>query len=358
VIDLRSDVFATPTEEMWAVMRSADVGWAYFGEDRSVNRLQALAADLLGKQAALFVPSCTTANLVALMTLAPRGSRVLVEARSHIATSEASGVAYVAGVALQPIEGPSGVPGVAALDAALGLAVGGSAARTSVVCLENTHNAAGGTILSPERTDALADLAHRHGARVHLDGARLFNAAVAFGKPAWRLTAAVDTVSISLNKGLGAPFGAILAGPRAAVEEAHVNRHRLGAASFHQAGILAAAAIVALTGGIDRLADDNRRALDLARRLAAMPGLRVDLASVQTNIVSVDVSGSGLDAERFVARLAERGVLAYPRPPSRARFVTHRLIGDEEIARAAVVVADAVGASSLTAPKQDASGAP
>jgi threonine aldolase len=337
MIDLRSDVFATPTDEMWAAMRSADIGWALFGQDASVNRLEALTAELLGKEAALFVPSCTTANLIAVMALAPRGSGVVMEAASHTATTEAAGLAAIAGIAARPIVGEGGIIGVDALEAALG-----SANRPRLLSLENTHNTAGGTILSPEQTGALAEKAHNHGLLVHLDGARLFNAAVALGQPARSLTDAVDTVSISLNKGLGAPFGAMLAGPRAMIADARVHLHHLGVASIHQAGILAAAGIVALTTGIERLAEDNRRALDLARRLAALPGLGIDLASVQTNIVAVDVSALGMTAEQFVARLAEYGVLAYPRPPSKVRFVTHRLIGDSEIEQAAHAVESTV----------------
>jgi threonine aldolase len=338
-IDLRSDVFATPTEEMWAAMLAADVGWAYFGQDRSVNELQEMAADLVGKEAALFVPTCTTANLVALMTLAPRGSRVLLEATSHIATSEAAGVAYVVGIVPHLIDGR-----VDSFDpSTVGATIGSMPTRPSVVCLENTHNNRGGTILSPNETYAIASAASYFGAAVHLDGARLFNAVVALGVPVQHLTASVDTVAFSLNKGLGAPFGAILAGPRPVVAEAGHHLHLLGAASFHQAGILAAAAIVALRTGVDRLAEDNRRARDLAERIAGLLGLAVNLASVQTNIVAVDVSPSGLTASQFADRLAEHGVLGYPRPPSRVRFVTHRLIGDREIERAAAAIAAIAG---------------
>jgi threonine aldolase len=338
VIDLRSDVFATPTDEMWATMRAAEPGWAFFGQDPSVNQLEALTADLLGKEAALFVPSCTTANLVALMTLAPRGSRVVTEASSHIATSEAAGLAQLVGIVPIPVVGVAGRPTVEAVAAAFESTAGEAGSQTPLLCLENTHNTAGGLILTPEQTDALAEVAHRHDARVHLDGARLFNAAVALGVPASRLTAGADTVSISLNKGLGAPFGAMLAGPRATITEARGHAHRLGVAGIHLAGILAAAGLVALTAGIERLAEDHRRARTLARQIAEAPGLRIDLAAVQTNIVAVDVSAGGIDAEGFVAGLAERGVLGYRRSPTLVRFVTHRQIGDREIERAAAAI--------------------
>lgn len=338
VIDMRSDVFATPTDEMWAAMRAAKPGWAFFGQDPSVNQLEALAAELLGKEAALFVPSCTTANLVALMTLTPRGSRVVMESTSHIATSEAAGLTQLVGIVPAPVAGQTGRPDVGAVAAALRAPAGDETVRTSLVCLENTHNTAGGVILSPEQTDAVAEIAHRHGALVHLDGARLFNVAVALGAPAHRLTAGADTVSISLNKGLGAPFGALLAGSGAAITEARIHAHRLGVGGIHLAGILAAAGIVALTSGIERLAEDHRRARWLAQQVARMPGLRVDLAAVQTNIVAVDVAGSGISSDELVARVAEHGVLGYRRSASVVRFVTHRLIGDAEIMSAAAAI--------------------
>ena len=337
VIDLRSDVFATPTDEMWAAMRAAEPGWAFFGQDPSVNRLEALTADLLGKEAALFVPSCTTANLAALLVLAPPGSRVVTEATSHIATSEAAGLVHLAGIVPVPVTGQAGRPDVAAVEAAFGASSGGAA----LLCLENTHNTAGGTILTADQTDALAEIAHRHGARVHLDGARLFNAAVALGVPVHRLTAGADTVSVSLNKGLGAPFGALLAGSQAIVAEARVQAHRLGVGGIHLAGILAAAGLVALTSGIERLAEDHRRARLLAEQVATVPGLRVDLAAVETNIVAVDVSSLSVSADEFVARVAAHGVLGYRRSSSLVRFVMHRDIGDDAVARAATAIRDA-----------------
>jgi len=206
------------------------------------------------------------------------------------------------------------------------------------VCLENTHNNAGGVAVPADRLAAAADVAHCHGLRVHLDGARLLNAAVALGVPAARFTDGADTVSLSLGKGLCAPGGALLAGSRAVVERARAGAKQVGAGSLHKSGIVAAAGIVALKSMVDRLADDNRRARTLAEALARLPGLQIDLASVQTNIVVVDVRPP-LDADTLLARLATRGVLGYKRSATRLRFVTHRTIGDAEIAQAVVAVA-------------------
>ena len=211
-----------------------------------------------------------------------------------------------------------------------------------MLVLENTHTRAGGTILTPELTAELAGAAQRHGAYVHLDGARLFNAAVALGIPVGELAAPVNTVAVSLNKGLCAPMGTILAGRAQVIELAHRTLRRLGGASVHKAGIAAAAALVALDTLVERLADDHRRARELAVLLRKVPGLEVEPAEIETNIVLVDVSGAGLDPDEFLRRLAERGVLGMARDTSRVRFVTHRLIGDAEISRTAELVAAVV----------------
>ncbi len=205
-----------------------------------------------------------------------------------------------------------------------------------MLCLENTHTRAGGTVTDVARTEALAAAARRHGARVHLDGARLANAAVALGVPIAALAAPVDTVALSLNKGLSAPFGALLAGDETTIAAARLHVRRLGGGTMHKAGILAAAGLVAL-GLVDRLADDHRR----ARRLAELLGL--DPAQVETNIVLADGGG---DAEALVARLAGRGVLALSLDGRRVRLVTHRLVGDDQVERAAYAIAEAARATS------------
>ena len=202
-----------------------------------------------------------------------------------------------------------------------------------MLVLENTHTRAGGTVLTPELTAELAGAAQRHGAYVHLDGARLFNAAVALGIPVSELAAPANTVAVSLNKGLCAPMGTILAGRTQVIELAHRTLRRLGGASVHKAGIAAAAALVALDTLVDRLADDHRRARELGALLQEIPGLEVEPAEIETNIVLLDVSGTELYPDEFLRLLAERGVLGMERDTSRVRFVTHRLIGDDEVSR-------------------------
>ncbi len=333
MIDLRSDVHAPPTDEMWEAMRSAELGWATVGEDPSVNELQERVAGLLGKEAGLWMPTCGMANLVALLMIAPRGSTVVLEASSHVLTSEAMGIEEIAGLEpwslwaedgrLDPVEVEEAIVETGAL----------------LLVLENTHTRAGGTVLSPELTADLARAAQSHGAYVHLDGARLFNAAVALGVPVSELAAKANTVAVSLNKGLCAPMGAILAGRTQVIELAHETLRRLGGASVHKAGIAAAAALVALDTLVERLADDHRRARELGALLQEIPGIEVDPAQIETNIVLVDVSGTELYPDEFLRLLAERGVLGLERDTSRIRFVTHRLIGDAEISRAAELVA-------------------
>ena len=332
-IDLRSDLHAAPTEEMWEAMRSAKPGWATFGEDPSVNELQERMAGLLGKEAALWVPTCGMANLVALLTIAPRGSTVVLESSSHVLTSEAMGIEAIAGLDVQSLWAADGRLDPEAVEELI------VESGALMLVLENTHTRAGGTVLSPDQTAELARAAQSHGAYVHLDGARLFNAAVALGVPIAELSSPVNTVAVSLNKGLCAPMGTILAGRAAVIELAHETLRRLGGASVHKAGIAAAAALVALDTLVDRLADDHRRARELGALLREIPGVEVDLGQIETNIVLADVGGTELSPDELIPLLAEHGVLAMQRDTSRIRFVTHRLIGDDEVARAAERVA-------------------
>jgi threonine aldolase len=332
-IDLRSDLHGRPTDEMWEAMRAAPLGWATYGEDPSVNELQERMAGLLGKETGLWVPTCGMANLVALLTFATRGSTVVLEASSHVLTSEAMGIEEIAGLEPVSLWAEDGRLDAAEVEELI------VEERAAMLVLENTHTRAGGTVITPELTAELAAAARRHGAHVHLDGARLFNAAVALGVPVRELAAPVDTVAVSLNKGLCAPMGTILAGGAQEIELAHRTLRRLGGASVHKAGIAAAAALVALDTLVDRLADDHRRARELATLLQEIPGLKVEPAEIETNIVLVDVSGTGLPPDEFLRLLAEQGVLGLERDTTRIRFVTHRLIGDDEVARAAEVVA-------------------
>jgi threonine aldolase len=322
---------------MWAAMRAAELGWAYVDEDTSVSELTRLGAALLGKEAALLLPTCSAVNLVALMTLGAPGSDVLLDPTCHVATSEARGFETVAGLGERHVVASGGCPEAAAIDAAAAETLR-AGRRATLLCLENSHNNAGGAAVPPERLAVAAGAGRRHGTAVHLDGARLLNAAVALGVPGARLAEHADTVALSLGKGLCAPGGALLAGSGEVVVRAREAARRIGAASMHKAGVLAAAGVVALKSMVDRLADDNRRAHELAGGLAALPGLRVDVASVQTNIVVIDLVPP-LDADSLLARLARRGVLGFRRSATRFRFVTHRTIGDAEIAHAVAAVA-------------------
>ncbi len=342
IVDLRSDLHALPTEEMWEAMRGAELGWATYGEDASVNLLQERVASLLGQEAGLWVPTCGMANLVALITLAPRGTAVVLESQSHVLTSEAMGISDIAGLEPRSLWAADGRLDPAEVEELV------IEENASLLVLENTHTRAGGTVLTPELTTELARAALRNGARVHLDGARLANAAVALDVTLRQLAASVDTVALSLNKGLCAPMGTILAGSALAIDGARENLRRLGGASVHKAGIPAAAALVALDTLLDRLVDDHRRARELGALLAEIPALRLEPDTIETNIVLVDVGGTGLAPDELLPLLAKRGVLALQRDTSRIRFVTHRLIGDDEVARAAEAVA-AVVAEHATA---------
>ena len=333
MIDLRSDLHASPTDEMWEAMRSAKLGWATFGEDPSVNELQERMAALLGKEAGLWVPTCGMANLVALLTIAPRGSTVVLESSSHVLTSEERGLEEIAGLEPWSLWAEDGRLDPAEVEEAI------VDTGSLMLVLENTHTRAGGTVVSLELTAELARAAQSHGAYVHLDGARLFNAAVALGVPVSELAAPVNTVAVSLNKGLCAPMGTILAGRTQVIELAHRTLRQLGGASVHKAGIAAAAALVALDTLVERLADDHRRARELGALLREIPGIDVDPPEIETNIVLADVSGTELYPHEFVELLAERGVLVLERDASRVRFVTHRLIGDAEISETAEIVA-------------------
>ena len=309
MIDLRSDICTGPTEEMWQAMRSAPIEPTAFGLDENVERLEQRGAELLGKEAAVFVATCSLANLVAVLALTRPGGRAALPERAHILLNEGDWLTELA--RLTPV----------ALD---------DADTADLICLENTHTRNGGTVMDAAETAALAARAPK----AHLDGARLANAAVALGVPLARLAAPVDTVSLSLNKGLSAPFGAILAGDGAAIRGARVHLKRLGGATVHKAGILAAAGLIALEQMVDRLAEDHSRAQELARVIGA--------GRPETNIVYADL---GADA---VSALGSSGVLALELD-GRVRFVTHRLIGDDEIRRAGEVIASvATQASAVT----------
>jgi threonine aldolase len=325
VIDLRSDTVTQPTEAMREAMRGAAVGDDVYGEDPTVRQLEELAALRLGKEAAVFVPSGTMANLAAVLSHTQHGDEAIVEHQSHTYLNEVGGMAAVAGVIPRPVVGERGVITPAQVEAVL-RAPNVHYAPTRLLCLENTHNYAGGTVMTPPQMAEVCAVAHSLGLRVHLDGARVFNAAVALDVDVRLLVRDADSVMFCVSKGLSAPVGSLLAGDAPFIARARRARKMLGG-GMRQAGVLAAAGVVALETMVDRLAEDHRHARLLAERLDNLPGVRVDLASVQTNIVMVEVA----EAPTVVQRLAARSVLAHPFSPTRIRLVTHRHIGPHQV---------------------------
>ncbi len=318
IIDLRSDTVTRPGEAMRRAMADAEVGDDVFGDDPTVNRLEARAAELLGKEAALFVPSGTMANLIGVLTHTRPGDEILLGDQSHIFNYEVGGAARVGGVQTHPLRNrPDGSLDVAEVAAAVRDGNIHNPANP-LLCLENTHNRCGGAAVPVDQMDALTATAHRAGMRVHLDGARIFNAQAALGVPAARIARDCDSVSFCLSKGLGCPVGSLLCGPRDYIAGARRNRKMLGG-GMRQAGILAAAGLYALDHHIERMADDHMN----ARRLAE--GLRPHEAFVpnrpQTNIVVIDVARGTVGGWLQAFRAA--GVLAVPFGPTRIRMVTH-----------------------------------
>ncbi len=331
-IDLRSDTVTLPTEAMREAMARAEVGDDVFGEDPTINALEAVAADRVGKAAAIFVPTATMANAIAIMSQTQKGDEVVVESEAHIYLAESGGMAVLSGAIPRPIATEFGVISPVQLEAVL-RPPDPHFAPTRLVCLENTHNRQGGTVATVEQTDAFGEAAHRHGLRFHLDGARLFNAAVALGVPVARLAAAADSVTLCLSKGLSAPVGALFCADRETVARARHARKMLGG-GMRQAGVLAAACIVALEHMVDRLADDHRMARLLAEALAPLRGLSIDRARVQTNMVRLDLER---EARPFAEALRGRGIRVSVIGPRRLRLVTHRHIVPEDV----LIVVDA-----------------
>jgi len=322
LIDLRSDTVTKPTPEMRRAMYEAEVGDDVYGEDPTVNRLQERAAEMLGKEAALFVPTGTQGNQVAILTHTRRGQEVVVEAEAHVYIYEVGGIAALSGCQVKPVPGVNGAMDPAAVEAAI-RADNVHYPRTGLVCLENTHNRSGGCVLPPENVAAVAEVAHRHGIPVHLDGARIFNAAVALGRPVAELVAPVDSVMFCLSKGLAAPVGSLLVGSRDFIAEARRNRKLLGG-GMRQAGVLAAAGLVALELMVDRLADDHANARRMAEGIANIPGLAVNMETVQTNMVAVEITDPRWTAPALVQALRAEGVLCNDTGPRRIRLVTHK----------------------------------
>ncbi len=341
MIDLRSDTVTVPTPAMREAMARAEVGDDVYGEDPTVNRLEEQTAALLGKEAALFVPSGTMGNQLAVRTHTQPGDEVLIEATAHIYYFESGAPAALSGVMCRCLTGVGGVFGPEAVEGAL-RPRNDHFAPTTLICLENTHNRGGGTVWRLEQVAAVAAAARTHGLRVHLDGARLWNAAVATGTPERAYAGLVDSVNVCFSKGLGAPVGSALAGSRAFIQRARRFRKQFGG-GMRQAGILAAGALHALEQHRARLAEDHANARALAGGLARLPGIELDAEGVATNIVIFRVTT--LPAARLVEALQALGVRVGATGPDRVRAVTHLQVSREDIDVALAAFARALGAA-------------
>ncbi len=320
MIDLRSDTITKPTEEMRRAMYEAEVGDDVYGEDPTVNRLQEKSAEIMGKEAAMYVASGTMGNQAAILTHTRPGTEVIMEANAHIYYYEAGAASAFAGIQPRPLPGQKG----ALLPEQVENAIRPDDIHlppTSLICLENTHNRAGGKIVPLENMKAIYDLARRHDLPVHLDGARIFNASIASGIPVQDFTACTTSVQFCFSKGLGAPVGSIIAGPAEFIEEAKRWRKRLGG-GMRQAGVIASACLVALETMIDRLADDHANARLLAEGLDGIKGLGFDPAEVETNIIIV--KPTTISPARFSEELKKRNILVSLMEPDMIRLTTSR----------------------------------
>lgn len=338
MIDLRSDTVTKPTQAMRRAMMDAEVGDDVYAEDPTVNRLQERAAEIFEKEAALFVPTGSMGNQIAVKLHTRPGMEVIIEERGHIYNFEMAAMAAISGTLARPVKSHDG-SGILSWDDIEGaLHTGGAyyVAPTGLIALENSHNLAGGTLLTAERTEEICQRAHSLNLPVHLDGARIFNAGCALGKPVSALARPVDSVMFCLSKALGAPVGSMLLGTRAFIEEARRWRKLLGG-GMRQAGVLAAAGLVALEETPERLHEDHANARRLALGLAELPGIAIDPERVVTNIVIFDVSQTGLTADEICVRLQARNVLASGFGSS-IRMVTHYDVSGADIETALLAI--------------------
>lgn len=335
-IDLRSDTVTRPGDAMREAMYRAEVGDDVFGEDPTIRRLEERVAELLGKEAALFVPSGTMSNQIAISILTEEGDEVYCEAGSHIFNYEGGAPAFISRVQLHPIRGVRGVFKREQVEEVL-RPDNSHFARSSLIEIENTANRGGGTVWPLAEIRRLSELAKERNMSVHLDGARLWNAAVASGTPEHQYAQYADTVSVCFSKGLGAPVGSALVASRELIGRGHRLRKKLGG-GMRQAGIIAAGALYAVEHNRARLVEDHHRAKRLAQGLNTIPGLDVDVEHVDTNIVLLDLSRRGIDAESFAATVREHGLLVTLAGPQRVRLVTHLDVNDGDIDDAVNIV--------------------
>ena len=321
MIDLRSDTFTKPTSAMRDFMIKAEVGDDVFGEDPTANELQKMIAEMLAKESALFVASGTQANQISINAQTRPGQEVICDYNAHIFNYESGAAGMLSGVQLHPITGKLGHPTAEQISEVI-RPFDDHYPQTGLICLENTHNRAGGTVFPLKEIEKISELARRKGLRMHLDGARLWNAAVATGITIAEYASHFDSVSLCFSKGLGAPVGSIVVGSNDFIKRAHFYRKACGG-GMRQIGILAAACIFAVENHFDRLNEDHQHARMLAETFAALPGFKVDLDSVETNIVIVDVSGTGKDAFEITGLLKDNKILVLPFSVAKIRLVTY-----------------------------------
>src|SRR5574341_979888 len=322
VVDLRSDTVTKPTPAMRQAMAEAEVGDDVFGEDPTVNRLEALAAERLGKEAGLFVVSGTMGNQVSLMAHTQRGDEIILDEGSHIFNYEVAALAVLSAVQPRTLRGRQGILDPEDIRQAI-RPPNIHYPRNTLVAVESSHNRGGGTVYPLATLREIRSIASADGLAMHLDGARVFNACVATGTPVREVASQADSVTFCLSKGLGAPVGSVVTGTRAFIDRARGARKMLGG-GMRQAGVLAAAGIVALETMVDRLQEDHENARFLAEGLAALPGIEIDLRLVQTNIAIFSVKRQDLDAPDLILKLGEQGIKAFAVSPDRIRMVTHK----------------------------------
>lgn len=346
MIDLRSDTVTKPTPAMRRAMAEAEVGDDVYGEDPTANRLEQRAAQIMGKQAALFVPSGSMGNAIGIKLHTQPGDEVICDDRAHILDWELAIHSVFSGCLLRPIPTRDGI--LHWRDAEPAIRPGDAhSSRTAVFHIEHPHNMGGGTLYPLEEIGVICDRAHERGLKVHMDGARIFNAVAASGIPAARIVSKVDTVMFCLSKGLGAPVGSMLAGTQEAIDRARIHRKRLGG-GMRQVGVLAAAGLIALEEMPGRLAEDHANARLLAEGLAALPGVAIDPAKVVTNIVIFDIAATGIPVEEFVNSAKAGGVLLSGVGGTRVRAVTHFDVSRQDCEQAVEILAGILATPSLS----------
>ncbi len=341
IIDLRSDTVTRPSPAMRRAMAEAEVGDDVYLEDPTVNRLQARAAEIFEREAGLFVPSGSMGNLTCIMAQTARGQEVICEASGHVYNYEMASMCAVAGVLPRVVAAEKGIMTWEQIAPAI-REKAYHRSQTQLIALENTHNMAGGTVYPTPLARSICDKAHEAGLNVHLDGARIFNAAVHLGESVAGITRGFDSVQFCLSKGLGAPVGSVIVGAREFIERCRVIRKMLGG-GMRQAGVLAAAGLVALEEGPKRLHVDHENAKLLAEGLAKIPRISIDPAQIQTNIVIYDIEQSGISSSEFLQRLAQRKVLGGAVDARKIRMVTHLDVNKRDIEQAVQIIAQVVG---------------